>query len=357
MSGAILNSLSRPQADAHRKPSSRGMLDLGEAPCKLVYSQGEQDSPPRVTIAIPTYNRPTLLKEAIESARAQAGQHDYEVVIVDNASSPESREATLKMLYEYPNLRLRYYVNADNVGIFPNWNRCLHLARGEWVSVLNDDDLLRPDFLDVMMAKVDSQPELEALICQRAVLDLRDIRNPYRGWKADLHSKLVQWARFKGRSEIRLTPARLFWANIAGSSLGALYRRASVVDLGGFNPGDAPIADYALNIRLAIRTNFWQVPEPLAVVRIQVNETMKPETLRGVLLQNYRLRSSLIERGSVPQRWGRWTRHLLAHELGAAQKRWGQLLDGATMAEALSIPPIKSSAGWMYIVRLLHGGV
>ncbi len=337
--------------------TSPGAPTLGDAGHDLVYAKDRgTDAPPLVTIAIPTFNRPQLLRETLESVWSQEGFTDYDVIIVDNASSPDNVEAVLAMLRE-AGRPVRYYVNNANMGVFRNWNRCLHLAQGEWVSILNDDDLLAPTFLRDMMHEIADAGDVEAMICRAELLDQRTAEVRTKAEATTLHARIVAAFRFRGRERIRLTARRLFWSNIAGSSLGALYRRRVVMELGGFDPEEAPIADYVLNVRLAARGRFLQTRRELAKVRLQVNETMKPDTLKGVLVRNFTLRSRLIAQGLVPSRWRHWVRPLLAHELGAAMAHWHQSPDVQDVARLLEIEPPRQKARWMYMTRILYGGV
>ncbi|CAM3243237.1 glycosyltransferase family 2 protein [Sphingomonas zeae] len=332
-------------------------LSLGDAGYHLAFAkERDTDVRPLVTIAIPTFNRPHLLRETLESVWSQEGFTDYDVIIVDNASTAENVGAVLALLRDAKR-PVRYYVNDANMGVFRNWNRCLDLAQGQWVSILNDDDLLKPTFLRDMMREIDDAMQVDAMICRAELLDQRaeNVRTEEKA--TTLHARIVSALRFRGRARIRLTPKRLFWANIAGSSLGSLYRRQAVMELGGFDPDEAPIADYVLNVRLAARGRFLQTHRQLAKVRLQVNETMNPDTLKGVLVRNFQLRSRLITEGLVPKRWSHWLRPLLAHELGAAMAHWHQSPSTQDVAHILSIAPPNTKARWMYLTRILYGGV
>jgi glycosyltransferase involved in cell wall biosynthesis len=334
-----------------------GTLTLGDAGYDLVFARDRNtDAQPLVTIAIPTFNRPHLLRETLESVWSQKGFADYDVIIVDNASTSENVAAVLAMLQE-AGRPVRYYVNDANMGVFRNWNRCLDLAQGEWISILNDDDLLKPTFLHDMMREINDAVQVDAMICRAELLDQRtkEVRTEEKA--TTLHARIVAALRFRGRERIRLTPKRLFWANIAGSSLGSVYRREVVTELGGFDPDEAPIADYVLNVRLAARGRFLQTHRQLAKVRLQVNETMNPNTLKGVLVRNFQLRSRLVAEGLVPKQWSHWLRPLLAHELGAAMTHWRQSPSTQEVANILKIDPPSTTARWMYLTRILHGGV
>lgn len=84
---------------------------------------------PSVSVLIPTRNRPTLARLAVESALA-AVPADGEVVVADNSDRPTPLD------FDDPRLRV---LRADRVLSMPdNWERVLGAARGEWLVMLED---------------------------------------------------------------------------------------------------------------------------------------------------------------------------------------------------------------------------
>ena len=96
---------------------------------------------PLFSICIPTFNRKELLYQAIRSALLQT-YRNIEVVVSDNSSDDESA----KMIQNINDSRIRYFRNDSNLGAAANWERCVHLADGDFFSWLQDDDLLLPHF-------------------------------------------------------------------------------------------------------------------------------------------------------------------------------------------------------------------
>ena len=122
---------------------------------------GRPGSPrrPRVTIAIPTFNRATWVKGGVLAALAQTYQ-DYEIVVSDNASSDE----TQAVLAEFDDHRLRVIRQDRNLGMNGNWNACLAEARGEYIALVPDDDRIAPWFLERCLALVERDPGLPIVI-------------------------------------------------------------------------------------------------------------------------------------------------------------------------------------------------
>lgn len=98
---------------------------------------------PRITVAIPTYNRAKYLPQAVQSVLSQTFK-DFELLIVDNASTDETENA----VKSFKDKRIVYHKNKENIGMMNNWNRCIDISGGKYLIILGDDDKLYPNFLE-----------------------------------------------------------------------------------------------------------------------------------------------------------------------------------------------------------------
>lgn len=92
---------------------------------------------PFFSFIIPTCNRPQNLKQAIKSILNQQFK-DYEIIITDNSSNFLSQ----KICKDYKDKRIRYYKNKNNIGFVKNLYKNINLAKGRYLFILGDDDLL-----------------------------------------------------------------------------------------------------------------------------------------------------------------------------------------------------------------------
>ena len=98
---------------------------------------------PLVTVAIPTYNSgDRFLSDAINSVLDQSYEN-FEILVADNCS-PDN---TAEVVAGFDDPRIRYVKHAENLGANGNFNYCVEHARGEYLLLLSDDDLIDPDFL------------------------------------------------------------------------------------------------------------------------------------------------------------------------------------------------------------------
>ena len=116
---------------------------------KLIYGKPKKC---KFSIIIPTYKRVDFLREAIQSAVDQ-DYPDFEVVIVDNNDDDEKIAEKVKgLISDFESDKILYYRNEKNIGIYGNTLRAAQLANGEYVALLNDDDLLNPSYLKIVNA-------------------------------------------------------------------------------------------------------------------------------------------------------------------------------------------------------------
>ncbi|KAA5805704.1 glycosyltransferase family 2 protein [Thermoanaerobacterium thermosaccharolyticum] len=110
---------------------------------------------PKVTVAIPTYNRAHYLKEAIESVLNQT-YTDYELLVVDNAST----DITEEVVKSFSDKRIKYIKNETNIGMVNNWNKCIDLAQGEYLIIFHDDDIMKPELLEKEVEILDNNDDI-----------------------------------------------------------------------------------------------------------------------------------------------------------------------------------------------------
>ena len=112
---------------------------------------------PRISVLMPVYNtRPEHLREAMESILSQTFT-DFEFLILNDCSTDPQVEAVVK---SYTDSRIVYVVNERNLGISGSRNRLLDMAKGEYLAVMDHDDMSLPGRLEKQAAFLDSHPDV-----------------------------------------------------------------------------------------------------------------------------------------------------------------------------------------------------
>lgn len=97
---------------------------------------------PTFSIGIPNYERPDYLREALQNIFAQSFV-DFEVIVSDDCSNAN----IAAVVGEFNDPRLRWVRQEKNIGAVANFNYVISKARGRYIVLHQNDDLLHPDFL------------------------------------------------------------------------------------------------------------------------------------------------------------------------------------------------------------------
>jgi glycosyltransferase involved in cell wall biosynthesis len=118
---------------------------------------------PFITVAIPTYRRLPMLRRAVESVFAQTFT-DWEMVVSDDETPPGETWDFLEAL-AVSDTRVRPIMNVSPHGSSFNHSKALEAARGEWIKFLHDDDVLKPNCLEVLAHIVREHRHAIAVSC------------------------------------------------------------------------------------------------------------------------------------------------------------------------------------------------
>ncbi len=104
---------------------------------------------PLVSIMIPSYNNLNYLKLCLESIRRKSCYPNLEVIIVDNASGPETVAFLKEQEKEWPELTVVF--NEKNAGFAGANNQAAQLAKGKYLALLNDDVMVTKGWLSGLL--------------------------------------------------------------------------------------------------------------------------------------------------------------------------------------------------------------
>jgi glycosyltransferase involved in cell wall biosynthesis len=121
---------------------------------------------PEVTIVTATYGPPTFLEATLDAARRQT-LSNFELLVGDDSGLEETKALVESIGDE----RIAYLRNPNRLGPARNHRKLLTRARGRFVSILNQDDLWRPDFLEVMCSALRREQDAVLAFCDHEVID------------------------------------------------------------------------------------------------------------------------------------------------------------------------------------------
>lgn len=107
-----------------------------------------------VSVIIPVYNAEKYLEEAVDSVLSQT-YRDLELIIIDDCSKDNSLE--IARSYEQSDARVRVIAGEKNQGVARVRNRGVQEARGEYIALLDSDDVWRKDKLERQLRLIESK--------------------------------------------------------------------------------------------------------------------------------------------------------------------------------------------------------
>ena len=102
-----------------------------------------------IQVFIPTYNRPALVLNAIRSALSQDFD-SFEVIVSDNSTNDE----TEIHLAQFEDKRLRYIRRRPSLPVIDHFNAILGEVTAEYFMIFHDDDIMHPDLMKTLYAKL-----------------------------------------------------------------------------------------------------------------------------------------------------------------------------------------------------------
>ncbi len=207
---------------------------------------------PLISLIVPVYNPDEdFLRQAIESILEQA-YTNWELCLADDCSSKPHVKSVLEE-YARQDDRIKVVYRAKNGHICRTSNSALELATGEYIALLDHDDLLPPHALAKVVELLNEHPEADFIYSDEDKVDEQNIhKDPF--FKPD-------WCPDS------------FLARMYTCHLG-IYRRSLVTEVGNFRVGFEGSQDYDLVLRVTEKTDkIFHIPDVLYHWRIHRQST------------------------------------------------------------------------------------
>lgn len=117
---------------------------------------------PKLTVVVPTLDRPELAKIAVDSVIGQDGEYSTEIIVSNNGANKKTREIFTSEIY---NKKITYIESKEVLPMPVHWERATSLATGEYVMVLPDRRLLKQGAVKQLISSLDNNQDCEASCC------------------------------------------------------------------------------------------------------------------------------------------------------------------------------------------------
>jgi glycosyltransferase involved in cell wall biosynthesis len=196
--------------------------------------------PPLVTVVVAAYcSQPEHLRAALLSALGQTWRA-LEIVVSDD--SPDDRLRAL--VASLDDARLQYRHNQPAHGVARNHWACFEASQGEFVVVLNHDDLLEPHSVATLLQALRNEPQAVLAFADHWIIDADGQR-----LLADTDRNSQAWGRSRLRQGLHQPFLDLVASQTIPMAMGTMFRRGALT--GACPPGAGPAYDLWLTYLLA----------------------------------------------------------------------------------------------------------
>jgi glycosyltransferase involved in cell wall biosynthesis len=219
-----------------------------------------------VSIIIPSYNHAAYLQSAIDSVLRQSHER-MEVIVIDDGSQDNS----LEILRQIDDPRFKYFAQ-ENQGAHAAINRGLQLAKGEFLTILNSDDLFHPDRIKQLLSEFAREPQTEMV---SSWIEIIDADGKSLGVKQGWHN-MEPWPiahpelSFKTTDDFSLN---LLMGNFVATTSNIMMRRNLYDRIGGMR-NLRFTHDWDFVLRAAAGARCKLVSEPLMKYRVHDTNTI-----------------------------------------------------------------------------------
>lgn len=201
-----------------------------------------------VSVLMPAYNAEKYIKEAIESVLQQS-YSNVEVIVVEDCS----KDNTFNIINDIKDERVRVFRNDENKGIAYSTNRCIKESRGEYLALLDDDDLAMPRRFELSVDYLNKNQDIDIVGGGAVEIDeqgnmIGNMLNP--------------------RKNPKLIAARLLLRSCIIN--GTVTMRRNVVEEYGiwYEDGCLGMQDFLFYVRASKKVNIANIPDILLKYRI-----------------------------------------------------------------------------------------
>lgn len=218
-----------------------------------------------MSVIIPTYNHAKYLVDSISSVLSQTFT-DFELIIVNDGSTDNTEE----IVKQFEDKRI-VYVYQKNQDAYNAINNGIKLAKGQYIAILNDDDLYKCDKLKDSVKIMEDDREVQAVFSDFDFIDdskkvFKVKKGAYDNWEC-----LNEDTSFKGQNNILLD---LLAGNFLGTTSNLICRK-SVFDKIGYFINIRYTHDYHFFLKLCSQCKVYFINKSLFQYRVNESNTLK----------------------------------------------------------------------------------
>ncbi|MEM9806217.1 MAG: glycosyltransferase [Cyanobacteria bacterium P01_D01_bin.56] len=235
---------------------------------------------PTVSVVIPLYNAEKTIRTTLDSVLNQTFS-DLELIVIDDGST----DSSLEIVNTYSDNRLRVF-SFDNSGAAAARNQGIARAIGDYIALLDADDVWTPDKLADQLEMFKENPKAGLVYSWSDYIDADG--NPVCSGKRVITS-----------TNLEATYGKLLVSNFLENGSTPLIPKDVLIDVGGFDESLNSSQDLDLYLKIAAKYSFATVP------KVQVHYRITPGSITSKIAKNEQKEREFIDRlfSKVPEKF------------------------------------------------------
>lgn len=271
---------------------------------------------PLVSVIVPNYNHAKYLPERLSSILRQSLQ-DFELIVLDDASSDESLSVIRSLLADRP---YQLIINERNSGSpCSQWLKGIEQARGKMIWIAESDDSCAPTFLATMVALI-QEGHVLAYSRSRAIDEWGDPMNDYVYWPDQYHQH--QWKNSFQLSTSDFARHYMAGMNCIPNASATVFEREAALPCLAMREqlaGKLFTGDWLFWMQLLLRSKGTIAYNAAELSFFRHHDATTRSTVKGKAMDQRRIReycdvvSWVLQQKLSPGNW-RWLRHALRRD-------------------------------------------
>ncbi|MFK7073484.1 glycosyltransferase [Acinetobacter baumannii] len=217
-----------------------------------------------VSVIVPSYNHDQYLEDRIESILNQS-YSQFEVILLDDLSPDHSAEILAKYK-SHPKVS-HCIINEQNSGsTFCQWNKGMHLAKGDLIWIAEPDDVADLQFLEKLVPHFEKNPKLVLAYSQSHRMNAQgEVTGSWKDFTDQVDSKLFE-NDFE-MNGLEYIERFLNAQNTIPNASGVIFKKQTYFDVGGANPSLRFIGDWEIWAKIVSQGDIFFTHECLNYFR------------------------------------------------------------------------------------------
>lgn len=200
---------------------------------------------PKISVIMPAYNAGKYIKDAIDSVVNQSFK-DWELLVVNDAS----KDNTLEIIKSFTDPRIKLTNNEINLGSILSRNLAFEKSKGEYIAILDADDIAFPNRFSEQVKFLDSHPDFGLVASYTKIIDENGVPTGQIG---------------KDNTRPEEAPIKLLFHNFLAFS-SVMMRKKAMPEV-PFTVGSVPVEDVDLYWKMIYQWKFYTLPKILICYR------------------------------------------------------------------------------------------